>query len=100
MKKLLKILAWIAGIFIVLLILVVVGFKLFFPAEKAKAMAIEKASAQLGREITIEGIDLSIWGGLGIQLVDVAVANPPEFEGGEFLSADNVDLKLKFHNCS
>jgi len=96
MKKLLKILAWVAGIFVVLLILVIVGFKLFFPVEKAKAMAIERASAKMGREITIEGIDLSIWGGLGIQLVEVAVANPPEFEDGKFLSADNVDLKLKF----
>ncbi len=96
MKKLLKILVWVAGIFVVLLILVIVGFKLFFPVEKAKAMAIEKASAKMGRDITIEGIDLSIWGGLGIQLVEVAVANPTEFEGGEFLSADNVDLKLKF----
>jgi len=95
MKKLLKILLWIAGIFIVLAILAVIGLKLFFPTEKAKAYAIEEGSAALGRPLTIEDIDISIWGGLGIRLVDVTIGNPEGFEGENLLKAEDIDLKLQ-----
>jgi len=95
MRKLLKIIAWIAGIFLVLLIIAVIGLKLFFPLEKAKALAIEKGSAALGREINVEGVDISIWGGLGVQLVDVTVGNPPGYEGKPMLTAEDVDIKLQ-----
>ncbi len=94
MKKLLKILAWIAGIFLVLLIIAVIALKLFFPLEKAKALAIEKGSAALGRDINVEGVDISIWGGLGVQLVDVTVGNPEGFEGNPMLRAGDIDVKL------
>jgi hypothetical protein len=96
MKKLLKILLWVLGIFSGLIILLVIAFKLFFPVEKAKAYAIEKAEFYLGRDVSIETIDISIWGGLGLQLVDVKVANPEEFGEGHFLTARNVDVKVRF----
>jgi len=95
MKRLLKVFLWLAGLFVVLLILTVVGFKLFFPQEKAKAYAVEKGSELLGRSIAISEIDISLMGGLGLQLVDVTLANPAEWEGGEFLTAGNIDLKLQ-----
>lgn len=95
MKKLLKILFWALGIFAGLIILIVITFKLFFPVEKAKAYAIEKAEKYLGRKVTIENIDISIWGGLGLQLVKVTVANAEGFPGEYFLSAENVDTKMQ-----
>ena len=94
MKKLLKISAWFLGIIIGLLILLVVGFKLFFPQEKVKNIAIEQGSELLGRDIAIGELDISIWGGLGLKLVDVKIDNPEGFESGDFLTADNIDLKL------
>lgn len=91
----LKVLAWIIGILLGLAILTVIGLKLFFPLEKAKAMAIEKGSATLGREITIEDVDVSIWGGLGVKLGGVVVGNPEGFEGPNLLEAENIDVKLR-----
>jgi len=95
MKKLIRILLWIAGIFVALLILAIVAVKIFLPVEKIKAMAVEEGSARLGREIVVEGLDLSIWGGLGVELQGVRIGNPEGFESGDLLTADKVDLKLQ-----
>ena len=95
MKKLLKILVWTASIVVALLLVVIVCVKIFFPAEKVKAMAVEQGSAVLGREVSVEGLDISIWGGLGVELQDVRISNPPGVDGPHFLAANNVDLKLQ-----
>ncbi len=95
MKKLLKILVWTASIVVALLLVVIICVKIFFPVEKVKAMAIEQGSAMLGREISVEGLDISVWGGLGVELQDVKISNPSGFEGSHFLAANNVDLKLQ-----
>ena len=95
MKRFLRILVWIAGIVVVLLILVVVALQLFFPVEKVKTMAIEEGSAALGRDVAVGDLELSFWGGLGVQLSDVRIGNPPGIDGPEFLSAEAVDLKLR-----
>ncbi len=94
MKKLMKISAWLLGIIVGLLILLVIGFKLFFPQEKVKNIAIEQGSELLGRDITIGELDISIWGGLGLKLVNVAINNPEGFKSGALLTAENIDLKL------
>ena len=95
MKKVLKILAWLVGILVLLLIVAAVGVKLFFPVEKVRELAIERASLALGRPVSVADIDISFWGGLGVELVDVVVANPPGVEGENFLEAEGVDLKLR-----
>ncbi|HOP07374.1 MAG TPA: AsmA family protein [candidate division Zixibacteria bacterium] len=93
--KLLKILAWLAGIVMALFLLAFLALKIFLPADKIKAMAIEEGEAKLGRQIKIDGIDVSLWGGLGIKLEGVFVSNPPDMEDGNFLAADNIDVKLQ-----
>ncbi|HUV31162.1 MAG TPA: AsmA family protein [Acidobacteriota bacterium] len=95
MKKLLKILAWLAGIIVLLVILIIVGFELFFPKERARQLAIERGSEALGREVSVQDIDISLWGGLGVKLVDVAVASPEDITTDNLLEADNVDVKLR-----
>jgi len=95
MKKLLKILAWLVGIIVVLLVLLVVAAKLFLPADKIRAMAVEQATVKLGRPVTVGDLDLSFWGGLGVKLVDVTVASPPEMQTGDLLAAENIDVKLQ-----
>ncbi len=95
MKKLIKKLLWLAGILAGLLILALVGLKLFFPTEKIRAMAVEEGSARLGRPIEVAGLDLSVWGGLGVELEGVRVGNPEGVTGPDLLSADRVDLKLQ-----
>ncbi len=96
MKKFIKIVLWSLGILLVLLVLLVVGLRLFFPFDKAKQMAIEKGQEALGRDIQIGDVDISFWGGLGIKLKDVVVGNPAGMESvGDFLQAENVDVKLQ-----
>ena len=96
MRKLLKILGWIVGIIAVLLVILIVAVQLFFPVEKAKEVAVRKGSEALGRQIDVEGVDLSIWGGLGIELQGVSIANPAGWPGaGDMLAADKIDVKLQ-----
>jgi len=95
MKKLLKVLAWIAGVVVVLLIIAVIGLKLFFPTEKVRRMAVEEGSEMLGRELAVETLDISFWGGLGVVLENVQLGNPPGVEGPNLLEAENIDLKLR-----
>ncbi|MCX6834829.1 MAG: AsmA family protein, partial [candidate division Zixibacteria bacterium] len=95
MKKFTRILIWTAGVFVALIIVALILLKIFLPVEKIKALAIEQGTARLGREISVEGLDLSIWGGLGVELLKVRIGNPAGFEGDHFLTAEKVDLKLQ-----
>jgi len=95
MKKLGKILIWTAGIVLVLLVIAVIGLKLFFPTEKVRQMAVEEGSDMLGRELAVETLDISFWGGLGVVLQNVSIGHPPGEEGPNFLEAETVDLKLR-----
>ncbi len=95
MNRFFRIALWAVGVIVGLLILLLVAVQLFFPVEKAKALAIEKGSAALGRPITIRDVSVSFWGGLGVQLDSVVVGNPPGFIGERFLTAENIDVKLR-----
>ncbi|HWR82485.1 MAG TPA: hypothetical protein VN285_04220, partial [Candidatus Deferrimicrobium sp.] len=65
MKKIIKIITWVAVGFVLLLVLLALAVKLFFPVEKAKAMAVARGSQMLGRPIGVEDVAVSVWGGLG-----------------------------------
>jgi hypothetical protein len=93
MKRLLKILGWTVGIVVAVLIVAVVALWIFFPVEKAKQMAIEKGSAQLGRDIAIQDAAVSFWGGIGVKLGGVAISNPSGMPG-DMLTAKSLDVKL------
>lgn len=95
MIKFLKVILWIAGVVVVLLVLAVIAVKLFLPVEKIKAMVVEKGTSALGRQIAVGGLDIAIWGGLGVELQQVRVDNPEGFDTTAFLTADKIDLKLQ-----
>ncbi len=93
MKRLLKIFGWTVGIIVAVVLVAVIALWVFFPVEKAKQMAIEKGSAQLGRNIEIKDAAVSFWGGIGVKLGGVAISNP-EGMPGNILTAKNLDIKL------
>lgn len=95
MRKLWKILAWTIGALVALTLLLVVGLRLFLPAETLRDLAVARASAALGRDVSVGEVSVSLRGGLGIRLTDVAVGNPPGFPAGRVLAAEGVDLKLR-----
>lgn len=91
-----KVLLWALGGLIALIVIAVIGLKLFFPVEKIKAIALEKATVMLQRPIGLDQADLSIWGGLGVRLENVSVGNPQGFAGDPFFAAKSVDVKVAF----
>jgi len=93
-NKFLKILLWVVGILAALLIILVVGIQLFFPTEKARQYAIEEGTRTLGRPVDIETLDVSFWGGLGVVLGNVVIANPEAMPGDTLLKAREIDVKL------
>lgn len=95
MKKLLKILGFVAAGFVVLIFILVLCAILFFPTERAKMMAIERSSEALGQEVVIDDVKLSFWGGLGIKLYGVRIGNPSCMtDEDDLLKADVIDVKL------
>jgi uncharacterized protein involved in outer membrane biogenesis len=95
LKKLMKILGWVTGSVLVLVILLVVGLRLFLPADKLRDLAVARASATMGREVTVKDVRVSLRGGLGIQLTGVGIGNPEGFPAGHLMKAESVDLKLR-----
>ncbi len=95
MKRSLKIAGWTAGSLLAISILALVGFRLFLPAGTLRDLAVQRASAALGREVTVDRAGVSLRGGLGVRLDGVTVGNPPGFPGEPLFQAGSVDLKLR-----
>jgi hypothetical protein len=91
-----KILAWGIGIIALIIVLAIVGIVFFFPKEKAKEMAIEKISTALDRKVVVDGVSISLWGGIGVSLDGIKISNPDGFQEREFLSAKALDVKVRF----
>lgn len=83
------------GVPLALVVLALVALRLFLPLDKIKELATDRLGAQLGREVTVQDVGLSLRGGLGIELRRVAVADPVGSGDGLLLEADGLDLKLE-----
>ncbi len=82
---------------IVGVILLIVGVQLFFPFDELRDYAIAEGSRTLGRDITIEEADITIWRGPGVELQRVTVSNPPGWnDEPPVLAADMVAVRLRF----
>jgi len=81
-------------IVLAVLLVLVAAVKIFLPAEKIRDLALAQARERLGREVTVDGVSVSLKGGLGVRLTDLAVHNPDGFPGDPFLQAGSFDLKL------
>lgn len=88
-----KALKWIGvAILIVILILVIAPF--LIPVNKFRPTIEEKASAALGRKVTLGNLSLSLLrGSLGID--DLSVADDPKFSSSPFLTAKNVRVGVE-----
>ncbi|MFC1544958.1 AsmA family protein [Gemmatimonadota bacterium] len=93
--KWIKVAAWAAGIVLVLFLAVTVAVWLLLPAEKIKSLAEQRITAALGRECTIEGLGLSLWHGLALDLAGVELA-PGEGEHIPYTARlEHLYLKMK-----
>ncbi len=96
MARIGKLFIWTIGIIVGLLVIAVVGLTLFFPEDKVRDIATSKGSELLGRTVEIGVIDFSIWGGLGVELNNVAIGNPPGWQSPQMASVEKLDVKLQF----
>lgn len=78
-----------------LAVVAVVGVRVLLPAETLRDLAVRRAAAALGRDVSVGEVSVSLRGGLGVRLTDVRVGNLPGFPAGDLMTVDGVDLKLR-----
>jgi AsmA protein len=88
-----KALKWIGvAILIVILLLIIAPF--LIPVNKFRPTIEQRASAALGRKVTLGNLSLSLLrGSLGID--DLSVADDPKFSSSPFLTAKNVRVGVE-----
>ncbi len=90
-----KIILWSLVAMVIVALLGAAAVAIFLPKEKIKEMALEKISSMLHREVTIDDISISYFGGLGVKLNGVKISNPDNFDWSQFLEAKGLDIKLQ-----
>ena len=95
-KKGLKILIGVVAGVIILLILASVVVKIIFTKEKLLALLVPRIEEALKREVEIEDINVSIWGGLGVDVKEMKVLNPTGFIQEELFKFDQLSIRVKF----
>jgi AsmA family/AsmA-like C-terminal region len=95
LSKGLKIFVWTVAVLIVMLLLLFAAVKIFFPAEKVRALIIQNIEKTLNRKVTVDDASISIWGGLGLKLHNLTVSNHPAFSEEPLFTLDNLDVKMK-----
>ncbi len=78
MNKTLKILAYITISIIILFTLLIILTALFFPAEKFKAVIVEKASEALERPVAVRNIGISFFGIPALKVSGIAIGESAE----------------------
>jgi AsmA protein len=95
-KKGLKILVGIVVGIIVLLLLVSLVVKIVFTKEKLLSLLVPKIEQALNRKVEIDDISVSIFGGLGVDVVGMRVLNPSGFTQEELFKFDRLLVRVKF----
>jgi|CXWL01.1.fsa_nt_gi AsmA protein len=67
-----------------------VALKAFFPEPKIRAMIVDAARKQLGREVKLTGIGVGV---TGLSLKGLEISERPDFSAGTFLSVDSFSLR-------
>lgn len=92
MKKLLAVL----GVVVVLAIGAVVALPSLVPADKIKEEVVAQVKAATGRDLTIAGkVSVSAFPSLGVEVSNIALANPPGFSSKDLVRLGALDVKLK-----
>lgn len=95
-KKGSKVLLWLAAIVVVLILVAYAAVLILLPKDKIVSMIIPKIEKALNREVTVGDVSVSIWGGIGLRLTDLAVKNPEGFRADNLVELDHLDVKVKF----
>ena len=91
MKTLMKILAVVAAVAVILLVAATLLVKFAISPEQVKKHVLPMASEQLHRDLSIEGVDISIWS--GIEFRKILLKEPDG--SAAFVSADRALLRYQ-----
>ncbi|HVP36981.1 MAG TPA: AsmA family protein [Terriglobales bacterium] len=95
LKKGWKVLFWIVGIVIALLIIVSIAVRLIFTKEKLIAMVQPQVEKALSRKVSIEDISPSIFSGLGVDIKGLEISNLPGYEQKDLFKIKNFSVRVK-----
>jgi AsmA protein len=95
-KKGWKIVIWIIGIIITLLLITSIAVRLIFTKEKLISMIQPKAEEALHRKVVIEDISPSIFKGLGVDIKGLMISNLPGFKQENLFKIKNFSVRVKF----
>ncbi|MCM2267565.1 MAG: AsmA family protein [Elusimicrobiales bacterium] len=90
MRKALKLLGWTSLAGLLCLAAAAVAAKLYFTPARLKALTLEYAGKNLGREVTFDGVKLDL---SGLAISNLRVSEYPDFKRGEFLSAGTFSVR-------
>ncbi len=90
MRKALKIAGWTALAGLLLLLAAAAAAKLYFTPARLKALTLDYARRNLGREVAFDEIKLGL---SGLALSGLRVSEYPDFKKGEFLNAGSFSLR-------
>jgi uncharacterized protein involved in outer membrane biogenesis len=86
----------IGGVLVVLVVLVIVLLtNLEAIVNKNKDALLARAKRQIGRDITVEKIGVTLRGGIGVRLENFTVADDPQFSSEPFVEAQSLQVNAK-----
>lgn len=94
-KKSWKIVLWIIGILIALIIITSVVVRIIFTKEKLISMIQPRVEEALHRKVVIEDISPSIFRGLGVDIKGLKISNLPGFEQEDLFRIKNFSVRVK-----
>src|ERR1051325_531077 len=84
----------------ILLVLIVVAFIALLNINaliaRNKAYLIEQAESALGRKISVDQVQATIFSGIGARLTNFAMADDPTYASGDFVRAKDLQIIVKF----
>lgn len=95
MKRLLKILPLIFAAFFLIIFLGIIILPYVIDLNKYKEIAVRELGRSLNRDVSIEDIRLTILTGIGIELKNIKVKNPPSFSKADLLALDGIRFRIK-----
>jgi AsmA protein len=96
MKRILKWLLIIGGVFVVLIVAVVLIIPQVIDVHKYKPMIEQKVEAATGRSFTFgDEVDISVFPWVGVKLTDLHLGNPAGYSAKDMVSVKNFEVRLK-----
>ena len=85
------------GILLVLIVVALIGLlNINALIARNKGYLIEQAEGALGRKISVDQVQATIFSGIGARLTNFAMADDPTYASGDFVRAKDLQIIVKF----